>query len=110
MSELRKAKSLYSRFSGHDPEVVGKINVPPLPKTGVAIGTVDGIMYTTVRDGETQKYIHQFKHVDKPLFVVSPTGKQLFMIGGSYDFTDRGIVDKSDIKTRAILRAEKKKR
>jgi len=108
--DLRKAAKLYEDFSGHSAENIGKINVPSIPRVGVAIGVVDGIMYTTQRDGETQKYIHQFKSVDKPLFVVSPNGKQLFMLGGTYDFTDRGIVDKSDLKTRAALRATKKRK
>lgn len=94
--EVRKAANLYERFSGHEAEEAGRIKVEPMPKVGVAIGTIDGIMYTTVRDGVTEKYIHKFRAKDKPLFVVSPDGKRLFMVGGNYDFTERGIVDKSD--------------
>ena len=30
------------------------------------------------------------------MFIVSPDGKQLFLIGGNYTFTERGIVDASD--------------
>lgn len=95
-ADVRKAADLYERFSGHEAEAIGRVNVRGIPKVGVAIGTVDGILYTTVRDGQTEKYIHQFKAKDKPLFVVSPDGKQLLMIGGNYDFTERGIVDQSD--------------
>jgi len=81
---------------GHEAESIGKIKVEPMPKVGVAIGEVDGILYSTVRDGKLEKYIHQFRKADKPLFVVSPDGKRLFLIGGNYDFTERGIVDHSD--------------
>lgn len=95
-TDIRKAASLYERFSGHEAESIGKIRVPGLPKVGVCIGEVDGILYTTVRDGVVEKYIHKFAKADKPLFVVSPNGKQLFMIGGRFTFTERGIVDKSD--------------
>jgi hypothetical protein len=95
-SEIARAADLYERFSGHDPETIGKINIPELPSVGVAIGDVDGILYTTVRDGVEEKYIHKFHKKDKPLFVVSPDGKSLFLIGGNYTFTERGIVDKSD--------------
>lgn len=94
--DVQKAADLYERFSGHEAEAVGKIKVPPLPKVGVSIGEIDGVLYTTVRDGVVEKYIHKFKASDKPLFVVSPDGKQLFLIGGRYRFTERGIVDMSD--------------
>lgn len=94
--DIQKAADLYERFSGHEAEAIGLVDVPELPEVGVAIGDVDGILYTTVRDGKVERYIHQFKSKDRPLFVVSPDGKQLFMIGGGYDFTERGIVDHSD--------------
>jgi len=93
---IQKAANLYERFSGHEAEAVGKIKVKPIPPVGVAIGDVDGILYTTVRDGVEEKYIHKFKPKDKPLFVVSPDGACIFFIGGRYDFTERGIVDRSD--------------
>jgi hypothetical protein len=59
---------------------------------------VDGILYSTVRDGVLEKYIHKFRKADRPLFVVSPDGKQLFLVDGNYTFTERGIVDMSDKK------------
>lgn len=91
-----QAADLYERFSGHDPEEIGRVRVPTIPRVGVAIGEVDGILYSTVRDGKFEKYIHKFHKKDRPLFVVSPDGKQLFLIGGNYTFTERGIVDASD--------------
>jgi predicted polyphosphate/ATP-dependent NAD kinase len=103
---IRKAADLYERFSGHDAEVVGKVSVPNVPTVGVSIGTLDGVLYTTVRDGVTEKYIHKFKAKDKPLLVVSPDGSQMFIVGGGYDFTERGIVDASDAKTRREMGIE----
>lgn len=99
-SELVKAARLYERFTGHEAEKIGRVKVKALPKVGAVIGEVDGILYTTVRDGVEEKYIHKFMSKDKPLFVVSPDGKQLLLIGGAYDFTERGIVDRSDVKNR----------
>lgn len=99
-AQIRKAMDLYERFSGHEAEEAGRVTVPPMPKVGVAIGTVDGILYTTVRDNKTEKYIHKFAKRDAPLFVVSPDGKSLHMIGGRYKFTERGIVDASDPSNR----------
>ena len=95
-AQVRRAANLYEKFSGHEAEEAGRTWVPPIPRVGVAIGEVDFIGYTTVRDGVTEKYVHKFKPADKPLFVVSPDGKQLYMVGGGYDFTERGIVDHTD--------------
>ena len=94
--QVAQAADLYERFSGHDPEEIGKVRIPAVPKVGVAIGEVDGILYSTVRDGQLEKYIHKFRKSDRPLFVVAPDGKQLFLVGGNYTFTERGIVDASD--------------
>lgn len=94
--DISRAADLYERFSGHDAEEIGKIKVRPMPRVGVAIGEVDGILYTTTRDGQREKYIHKFRMRDKPLFVVAPDGKGLFLVGGRYTFTERGIVDDSD--------------
>lgn len=94
--DVLAAADLYERFTGHKAEGVGTIPLPRMPRVGVLIGDIDGVLYTTVRDGKTEKYIHQFHRDDKPAFVVSPDGKQLFLIGGAYDFTERGIVDRSD--------------
>lgn len=97
-ADVRKAASLYERFSGHQAEIAGRVKLKPPPKVAVAIGHCDGIMYTTVRDGVTEKYLHKFRRSDAPILMVSPDGSQLLLIGGHYTFTERGIVDMSDTK------------
>lgn len=91
---VRKAAALYTEFTGHDDPRLTKIAIPSIPQAALAIGEVDGIMYSTVRDGVPEKYVHKFKRSSRPLMISSPDGKQLYLIGGSYDFTERGIVDK----------------
>jgi hypothetical protein len=93
---VNAAADLYERFTGHEATEGAKIRVPDQPRVAVAIGDVDGILYTTVRDGVVEKYIHKFAKKDRPIFAVTPDGKQLLMVGGNYNFTERGIVDKSD--------------
>lgn len=94
-SQVAQASDLYSRFSGHEAEAIGKLDKPRIPDVLIAVGEIDGIMYSTVRDGVLEKYLHQFKKNCRPLFCVSHDGKQLFMLGGAYDFTELGIVDKT---------------
>jgi hypothetical protein len=60
----------------------------------LAIGEVLGIIYRTKRDGVMENYIHRFAKVSRPLLASTHDGKQLLLIGGSYNFTERGIVDK----------------
>ena len=93
--QQRNAEDLYSRFTGHEATEHVMIDKPVLPDVMLVVGDIDFIGYTTVRDGVTEKYIHKFTKKCRPLFSVSHDGKQLFMLGGSYDFTELGIVDKT---------------
>lgn len=94
-SKIRKAAQLYEDFSGHEAEHVDTVKINDLPGVAIAVGEVEAIMYNTVRDGVHERYIHKFKAAARPLFCVSFDGKQLMMVGGEYDFTERGIVDRS---------------
>lgn len=90
---MHKAIELYEAFTGHAPEYLDTYDMP-VPDVGLKIGHMDGVLYTTVRDGKTEKYIHRFKKKSRPLLVSSFDGTQLIMLGGAYQFTERGIVDK----------------
>jgi len=92
-TKIKAAISLFKKFSGHEPEFIDKIQFP-VDTVVMAIGHCDAVMYTTVRDGEIEKYIHKFKKGSRPVLACSSDGKQLYMLAGAYKFTDRGIVDK----------------
>lgn len=95
-ADMNKAANLYERFTGHPAEDVFEMDIPPLPKHAMFIGILDCLEYTTVRDGKTEYYRHDFKQVDKPILAVSPNGRQILVVKGNYRFTERGIVDRSD--------------
>ena len=94
--DIDRATSMAERFTGHNPEVIGRVEMPKLPKVVTVIGDLDGVLYTTVRDGKVERYVHEFADSDKPLLAVSPDGRQLIIVGGGYRFTELGIVDDSD--------------
>lgn len=98
--DVARAADLWERFTGHDAESIGSIEIGKRPKVVAVIGELDGVLYTTIRDGVVEKYIHTFKAKDKPLLCVTPDGTQMLIVEGHYDFTERGIVDGSDRKTR----------
>lgn len=89
---LAAAESLFRRFTGHKGEVLGKMAFPKNPKQALAIGELFDVGYVTVRDGKVERYRHTFPARSRPLLVVSFDGTQLFILGGGYRFTDRGIV------------------
>ncbi len=91
--QIKDALRLFAEFSGHKGELFST-EKPSVPDVCMVVGLCDGIMYETVRDGKTEKYLHQFKASSRPLLLASHDGKQLILLGGAYDFTERGIVDK----------------
>lgn len=91
--KIFKAVKLYQDFSGHKPEFIDTIQYPN-HNVLMAIGHCNGIMYETVRDGKKERYIHKFKKGSRPVLAVSHDGKQLYLIAGSYRFTDAGIEDR----------------
>lgn len=93
-TEIRKAQALYKDFSGHDGDEFETIQVPDMPKAVLVIGELEGVIYSTVRDDEHERYIHKFRAKSRPLLCASPDGDRLFIVGGEFEFTDRGIVDK----------------
>jgi hypothetical protein len=90
---VERAARLYERFTGHKGQVVARITKPRYPDAVTVIGECDGVLYTTVRDGEIESYIHRFKSKARPLLCVDQDGKTLYLLGGAYRFTDRGIID-----------------
>jgi hypothetical protein len=92
-SAVSRAARLYEQFTGHAGEIVARITKPRYPDAVTVIGECDGVLYTTVRDGKTESYIHRFKRKARPLLCVDQDGQTLYLLGGAYRFTDRGIVD-----------------
>ncbi|MES9901024.1 MAG: hypothetical protein ABW148_18660 [Sedimenticola sp.] len=91
-NEINDAVELFEDFTGDEADYSEKHEYT-IPDVGIEIGTIDGIMYTTRRNGKEEKYIHRFKKESRPLLAVSSDGEQLIMVGGSYQFTEKGIED-----------------
>lgn len=92
--ELLQAARRFTRFTGNSDVTARKIRLSGPDKKVLAVGPCDGLLYTTKRDGRVEKYIHRFKRQSRPLLAASPDGKRLYLLGGAYTFTERGIVDR----------------
>lgn len=92
-SQVEKALELYQKFSGHEGDAIAEVELPEIPPVGVVIGQVIGIAYATVRDGQKEKYYHEFQKSAAPLLISTPDGEFVYFLGGDYKFTDKGITD-----------------
>lgn len=90
---IQRAARLYEDFTGDEPRYVEPVKIE-VPAVVMLVGECDGILYSCHRDGKLEHYQHKFRKSSRPLLVSNETGSALFLIGGSYSFTDRGIVDK----------------
>lgn len=91
--QIDDARQLFKDFRGDEPENLRRVQLRT-PRTGLVIGELDGVLYTTVRDGKKEKYIHEFKARSRPLLIASSDGESLHIIGGKYAFTESGINDR----------------
>lgn len=89
---VRRAKLRFANFTGHKGEVVGTVDMPH-DDVLVIVGQLDGLLYTTVRDGKQESYVHQFAKGARPTLCVSADGKRTIVLGGKYKFTHRGYED-----------------
>ena len=89
-NNINAAVKLFKDFTGEEPEYIDTVTLP-VDSVAMAIGHCDAVMYETIREGKTEKYIHKFKKGARPVLAVSADGKQLYILGGNYIFTDRGI-------------------
>lgn len=55
------------------------------------LGKLKAVIYEAEIDGEVNNYIHEFGKTETPILAVSFDGKQLYILGGGYEVTNRGI-------------------
>jgi len=101
-SRVKQAQALGLAFSGHKPELRETLDasralrLPLKPGAKIplfAFGELMGVKYRTVRDGREEFYEHTFRKQSRPLLAARHDGSRIYIVGGRYRFTDRGIVD-----------------
>ncbi len=88
------AAALYEKFHGEPPKFLQKVTIRPRSKVLLRIGKCVGVLYEAIRDGERARYIHKFTGNSCPILASSADGSQLELVGGNYNFTAEGIVDR----------------
>lgn len=89
---LRQGMGLYRQFNHFRPARVVKVRHARLmPPVVVELGELVGLIYRSDKGqpGRPRAYIHLLQ--DPPLLVSNSDGTQLYIVGGSYRVTRRGI-------------------
>lgn len=89
---VRKAKTLYEKFRESKATRARTITVK-LPKAVAIMGYCNAIEYETTHGGKAQAYRHKFAKGSRALLCAGPGKNQLYLIGGRFRVTERGIVD-----------------
>jgi hypothetical protein len=87
-----KGLNLYKEFYGFAPDIVNVIPTTRIiPPIVVELGDLRGLIYRSSKwsPGRKRTFIHFME--DPPKLVSNPEGTQLYIIGGSYRITPRGI-------------------
>lgn len=92
-AEKRKAAALYEAFHEGPPTDGVMVNIPIPPKTVWQLGRVISIAYEARIEGELVSFEHEFKARSAPHLAVSSDGKSMFLAGGKFRVTERGITD-----------------
>lgn len=91
--DLSRARKAFKKFTGHDAVRGYHAPLDAGAVTGYRMGQVVGIAYEARRDGQTDQYFHRFRKSSRPDLVAKDDGSQLFITGGKYRVTERGIED-----------------
>ena len=90
--KINAAVKLFEDFTGHKAKHIDTVKLPK-DSVAIVIGHCEAVAYRTTREGKKERYVHEFEKGAQPLLAVSSDGKQLYILGGDYRFTDRGIED-----------------
>jgi hypothetical protein len=83
---------LYRRFNRFDPSQVKRVKHPRLiPPVVVELGRLAGLIYRSDKgeQGRARTYIHFMEQ--QPRLVSDIQGRQLYIVGGNYRVSRRGI-------------------
>lgn len=88
-----RAARAFEDFTGRKPVKLRQEKLDDGPVVGWEMGPLVGVAYEAVRDGKKDRYFHEFAEKSRPRLVSREDGRQLYIAGGKYKVTERGVVD-----------------
>jgi len=89
--DISRARALFEKFHRRAPrgnELV-RVGGTAAPYVALQVGICQSIGYRSI--GDHVDYFHEFEGT-KPSLYVNETGRQIFVLDGSYRFTERGFI------------------
>ena len=87
---LAQARGLFEAFAGFAPPRIASAHIDrAVPAVLVDLGALRGVVYTKDHGVPGRTYIHFME--DPPRLLCDTRGRQLYVHGGSYRITQRGI-------------------
>lgn len=95
-TDLKGAQRLAARFHGRKPgdDEIYTTAKPTIPDAMANIGQVFAVEYLAERDGTVYRFRHVFRAKSRPQLAVSPDGDFVTMLGGAWQFSEDGFIDK----------------
>jgi hypothetical protein len=90
--DIRSSAALYKGFREEPAERARRVEFK-VPHAVAVMGHMEFFGYMTTHAGKTHLYVHQFAPGSRPVLGAGKGRNQLFLIGGRYRVTDRGVVD-----------------
>lgn len=90
--EQKKVRDLFRGFREREPKRIKKVRIE-IPTHVAVLGTVEFIGYNTSHGSKAVRYTHEFAPGSRPLLCAGRERGQLFLVGGRFHVTERGIVD-----------------
>jgi hypothetical protein len=91
-AELRQGEEMYRKFNRFGPSQIKRLQHSRImPSVVVELGELVGVIYRSDKwqPGRPRTYIHFME--DPPVLVSNVQGTHLYIVGGSYRVTRRGI-------------------
>lgn len=90
-NEVVEAQRLYETFYGCEPQRIRRERIDRIvPRVLVDLGSLRGLIYSKrIGDGPKRTFIHFMEN--PPRLMCDAEGRRLFVIGGTYRITRRGI-------------------
>ena len=91
-AEINAGGHLYRQFNQFQPDRTLTVRYPRVvPPVVVQLGELVGVIYRSDKwhRGSARTYVHFMEQ--RPRLVSNPAGTQLYVVGGSYRVTPRGI-------------------
>ena len=92
-TKLKRAAKGFEAFTGRKARTVRAVPLADSNVAGWRMGPMVGVAYEATRDGKTDRYFHEFKKSARPDLIAAEDGRQLYIAGGKYTVTERGIED-----------------